>query len=132
MGQPHVISALVAKRAELSGKMLDLDRQKAALKAQLRHIDHTLAIFGYADPPRDIAPKQPRVYRFKRRELSRLLLDMERDGISRTNREIALQIMSAKGWDTEDRALVAKVTDSVKSAKEYRRQRERGVGASSP
>lgn len=73
----------------------------------------------YADPPRDIAPKRPRVYRFKMRELSRLLLDMERDGIKRTNREIVLQIMSGKGWDTSDRELVAKVAESVKSAKEY-------------
>jgi transposase-like protein len=52
MGTTHVISALVAKRAELSGKVLDLDRQKAKLRSEIRHIDHALAIFGYRDPPR--------------------------------------------------------------------------------
>ena len=56
MGQPLVIYALVAKRAELSGQVLDLERQKAALEDQLSHIDHALAIFGYVKPPRDSCP----------------------------------------------------------------------------
>ena len=54
MGQPLVIYALVAKRAELSGQVLDLERQKAVLKAQLQTIDEALAIFGYARSPDDI------------------------------------------------------------------------------
>jgi hypothetical protein len=56
MGQPLVIYALIAKRAELSGQVLDLERQKATLEDQLSHIDHALAIFGYAKPPSDIKP----------------------------------------------------------------------------
>lgn len=125
MGEPHVISALVAKRAELAGRMLDLDKQKAALKAQLRHVDHTLAIFGYSDPPRDIPPKRPHVYRFKRNELPRLIRRIEAEGEKLTNRDIALRIMEGKGWDASDRDLVAKVAESVKSAKNWQSRRER-------
>ncbi|MEI8718491.1 hypothetical protein [Mesorhizobium sp. ISC11] len=100
MGQPIVIYALIAKRAELSGQVLELERQKAALEDQLSHIDHALAIFGCAKPPRDIKPKVTAVRLFKR-----------------NNREIALRIMVSKGLDNGDGALVAKVTDSVKGAK---------------
>jgi len=119
MAETHVISALVAKRAALAGQMLDLDKQKAALRVQLGHIDHTLAIFGYGDPPRDIKPKLPKVYRFKRRELPRLMGDAKRELGEVTNKAVALYVMVAKGWDADDADLVRKVTDSVKSAKNW-------------
>ena len=42
-----------------------------------------------------------------------------------TNRDIALLIIEHKGWDAEDRELVAKIADSVKSAKQYRARMDR-------
>lgn len=125
MGEPHVISALAAKRAELAGKMLDLDRQKAALKAQVGHIDHSLAIFGYRDPPRDIPPVRPKVYRFRRRELAIFVRELARDGAKLTNREAAVQLIARKGWDAADLGLVRKVADSVKSAKNWQARSSR-------
>jgi len=116
MGEPHVISALVAKRAELDGLRLALRQQGAHLKDQIAHVDHVLAIFGYKDPPRAIKPKQHKVIRFKRRELSMLIQRFE----GGTNRDIALRIINHKGWDADDRELVSKISDSVKSAKQYR------------
>lgn len=124
MGEPHVISALVAKRAELAGQALALDRQKATLRAQINHIDHSLAIFGYKDAPRDIKPKDRHVYRFKRRELPRFIRQIESGG-KLPNREIAMRIIAAKGWDAADRELTAKVADSIKSAKNWQRQCQR-------
>ncbi|MER8961400.1 MULTISPECIES: hypothetical protein [unclassified Mesorhizobium] len=128
MGQPLVIYSLIAKRAELSGQVLDLERQKAALEYQLGHIDAALAIFGYAKPPRDIKPKVTAVRLFKRNELARLL---RRDSGECTNREIALRIMAAKGWDAADSALVARVTESVKGAKKWGRRHQITAAASS-
>lgn len=116
MGEPHVISALVAKRAELDGLRLALRQQGAHLKDQIAHVDHVLAIFGYKDLPEAIKPKQHKVIRFKRRELSMLIRQFE----GGTNRDIALRIIEHKGWDGEDLDLVAKITDGVKSAKQYR------------
>ena len=124
MAETHVLSALIAKRAELAGMMLDLDRRKAALKSQVRHIDHSLAIFGYRDAPRDIRPVVPKVYRFERRELPRLMRRFATEGV--TNRDAALAMIAFKGWDAEDRELVAKVADSVKSAKNYVSRKTRG------
>jgi hypothetical protein len=125
MSETHVISALVAKRAELTGMMLDLDRRKAALKSQVRHIDHSLAIFGYRDAPRDIRPVVQKVYRFERRELPRLMRQFALTGVE--NRDVALAIIVHKGWDASDRDLVAKVADSVKSAKNYVSRKARAV-----
>ena len=126
MGTTFVISGLVAKRAELAGRMEDLERQKAKLRAELRHIDHSLAIFGYKDPPRDIKPIRPKDYRFRRRELWMLIREIESEAVSKpANREIALTIMERKGWDIHDRELVAKITDSVKSAKNWQNRKRR-------
>lgn len=116
MGEPHVISALVSKRAELDGMRRALRQKGAYLKDQISHIDHVLVIFGYKGSPQAIKPKQHKVYRFKRRELSMLLRRYE----GGTNRDIALLIIEHKGWDAEDQRLVAKITDGVKSAKQYR------------
>lgn len=123
MAETHVISALVAKRAELSGQMLDLDRRKAALRSQINHIDHSLAIFGYKDPPRAIKPVQPKVYRFERRELPRLMRQFAPEGIP--NRDAARAIIVHKGWNVEDRDLIAKVAESVKSAKNWASRKRR-------
>lgn len=120
MGQPLVIHALIAKRAELSGQVLDLDRQKAILRGQLQTIDEALAIFGYAGSPDDIKPKVTAVRLFKRNELARLL---RRDGGQGLNREIALRIMAVKGWDAANLDIVAKVTASVKGAKKSARRK---------
>lgn len=130
MSDPHVISALVRKRAELAGKAIDLDRQKAKLRAEIRHIDHALAIFGYGDPPRKIAPVRPKVYRFKRRELAIFVRELARDGMTLTNREAALRLIAAKGWNADDAELVRAVTESVKSAKNWQNRSERRAGES--
>lgn len=42
-----------------------------------------------------------------------------------TNREIALAIIAYKAWDIGDRDLVAKVADSVKSAKNWANRKAR-------
>ncbi|MDP2733398.1 MAG: hypothetical protein Q8O63_09875 [Hoeflea sp.] len=106
----------MSKRAELDGMRRALRQKGAYLKDQIAHIDHVLVIFGYKGSPQAIKPKQHKVYRFKRRELSMLIRQFE----GGTNRDVALRIIEHKGWDAEDRDLVAKISDSVKSAKQYR------------
>ena len=123
MSTTHVISALVAKRAELSGLVIDLARQKAAIKIQVNHIDNSLAIFNYRAAPRDIKPVRPKVYRFERRELGRLIQRFDKGG---ANTSIALGIIGSKAWDVNDLALVAKVSDSVKNWKNYQSRKARG------
>lgn len=125
MGNIIIISGLVRKRAELSGMVRALDKRKAALKAQLEHIDQSLVIFGYDSSPSDIKPVLPFKRRFKKRELPTLVRQFAAEGV--TNREIALAVIAHKGWDVEDRDLVAKVTYCVKAAKNWISRVRRGI-----
>lgn len=48
---------------------------------------------------------------------------MAQVGPQGTNREIALRVIEAKGWDAGDRALVAKVASAIRSSKNWDRRR---------
>ena len=125
MSETHVISALIAKRAELSGQMAALDKQKAALKLMVNHIDHSLAIFGYKDPPKAIKPLMPKNFIFERRELPALMRRFAVDGLN--NRQVAEMICEHKGWNASDLEVVARVRASVKGAKNWTSRKARGI-----
>ena len=58
MAEPHVLSALKAKRAEIAGL---IDHHQQAInqaRVDLTHIDATLRIFGYAEDPGAIPAKR--------------------------------------------------------------------------
>ncbi len=44
MAQPHVVTALVAKRAELSGELGGFDERRVALKAHIANLDSVLRL----------------------------------------------------------------------------------------
>jgi hypothetical protein len=125
MTTPHAIRALIEKRAELAGKLADLERQKNAIRVQINHVDHVLAIMGYGEPPRLIRAVRPKANRFANRELGKFIRELERDKLALTNRDAALKIIEAKGWDASDRDLLHKVVESIKSAKKQLRRAAR-------
>ena len=45
MAQPHIISALIAKRAELAGLITDCQRRQEHARADLAYLDATLRMF---------------------------------------------------------------------------------------
>ncbi len=47
MAEPHVVTALVAKRAELSGELAKLDERRTAIKAHIANLDAVLRLFCY-------------------------------------------------------------------------------------
>ena len=51
MTEPHVVSALKAKRAELAGEIELTTRQLQALRTALEHLDATLCLFDPAAVP---------------------------------------------------------------------------------
>jgi hypothetical protein len=106
MGEPHVVSALRDKRAELSGLILDLEKRIGQTRADLVYVDAVLRLFGETEPA-VIAPKKPAPARspyFADGELSRRCLDglrrAEEDPIAA--HDIAVQAMRDKGLDTND------------------------------
>jgi len=102
----HVISALIAKRAELAGIIAELERQLAQHRADLTHIDAALRLFGSPIDPESIRPKRRyrRTRYFGRNELSRLRLDVLREatGEPMLTDEIAGLVMIKKGFEAGD------------------------------
>lgn len=102
MAEPHVISALRAKRAEIAGALAGLEKEAAQRRADLQHVDATLRLFAPDLVPGDIKPKQPRKHSawFRRGERARLTLDILRtsDG-PLTVIEIVQRLMPAKNID---------------------------------
>jgi len=117
MNDPHVITALVSKRSELAGDLIKLDKQRAAIKSRLNHVDQTLKMFGYQGNPNQIAPRCRYVRLFKRNELKCMVRDFIRKNGQAPNKDIALYVCERKGWDCADVELIERITQSIKPAR---------------
>src|SRR3984893_13804915 len=107
MVEPHVISALRLKRAEISGHIHDLEKRIARQRANLANLDATIKLFSPDTNPDTIPPK--RAYRrtryFAHNELSRLTQDALRMASGPlTSAGIAVAVMEAKGMSFGDAA----------------------------
>ena len=125
MGEPHVISALSNKRAELAGIVSQLERQLGQQQANLAHLDATMRLFDPDIRPNTIRPKQQRARRawFRPGECLRLIYDELRDAVQpMSTRELAERIMRVKAMpmaDDRQRGLVQKtVLGSLNRAKQ--------------
>jgi hypothetical protein len=125
MGEPHVISALSNKRAELAGIVIQLERQLGLQQANLAHLDATMRLFDPDIRPNTIRPKQQRARRawFRPGECLRLIYDELRDAVQpMSTRELAERIMRVKAMpmaDDRQRGLVQKtVLGSLNRAKQ--------------
>jgi hypothetical protein len=125
MGEPHVISALSNKRAELAGIVSQLERQLGQQRANLAHLDATMRLFDPNIRPNTIRPKQQRARSvwFRPGECLRLIYDELRDAVQpMTARELAERIMRVKAMpvvDDRQRELVQKtILGSLNRAKE--------------
>jgi hypothetical protein len=116
MGEPHVISALVAKRAKLSGDIATLDKQVRAVRARIAQVDGCLKLFGYEGDPRDISPiKTKGVHLLRRGRLQRTVLDIIREASAPlTNRAIAVELIRRLQWAENDGELLDRVATKVK------------------
>ena len=125
MSEPHVISALSNKRAELAGIVSQLERQLGQQQANLAHLDATMRLFDPDIRPNAIRPKQQRVRSawFRPSECLRLIYDELRDAPRpMTTRELAERIMAVKAMpmaDDRQRELVQKtILGSLNRAKQ--------------
>ena len=118
MAEPHVITALVKKRAALAGALKQLDKQRRSIRDKIVHVDNALKLFGYEGNPRHIPPRCQYTRLFKRGELRRMVIDILRTANApMLNKEIAAQIVQKQGWSGEDAELLERITGSVKPAR---------------
>ncbi len=117
MAELHVVTALVAKRAELTGELGKLDERRAAIKTHIANLDAVLRLFRYAGDPAKIKPKRKRNWIFRRGELARMVHDIEREATKPLHKDdIAREILTRKGWVHEP-DLLETVADKVKDAR---------------
>ncbi len=101
----HVIVALRDKRAELAGKVLNLEQQLAEHSASLAHVDATIQLFDPELRPEDARSRQQRTRSawFRPGECLRLIYDVLRDAAEpMTTRDLAARVMAARSISVSD------------------------------
>ncbi|MEC9368411.1 MAG: hypothetical protein VX871_06930 [Pseudomonadota bacterium] len=108
MGEPHVISALVAKRAEIAGQIEHLQDRMRQLVVDLDNVDATIHLFDPTIELADIKSKvvPPRHQAFKG-EVSRIVLTTLKNAKKPlTSADIAQRVMAERGLDTANKRLL--------------------------
>ncbi len=115
MNDPHVVTALVAKRAELAGLIEHHQAKVRQLMIDLDAIDQSLRLFKPDIELDDIRPKPlpPRHAAYKG-EVSRIVLATLRNAKRAcTTQELTMHVMAERGMNTADKRLVKTVGKRV-------------------
>ena len=131
MAERHVMSALVAKRAEMAGLVQEAERRLGVLRADLDHVDAVLRMFDPDAKPEAIRAKPPRKPSsgFKVTNLSRKVLDVLRTADKPlTASEIARTALENGGVEADATTLKA-TTRKVGKLLDHHRRRGVVVGS---
>lgn len=128
MAEPHVITALVKRRASLAGEIEATHERLRQMVLDLENLDATLRLF---DPDYQVEAIRPKAFRppkdwSNRGEMSRIILSILRQAAEPlTTRDIALQLLLERALDKDDQKLLRLMTKRVGVA--LRGQRDNGV-----
>jgi hypothetical protein len=128
MAESHVVSALVAKRAEIAGVIARTERQLGQFRADLVHLDATLRLFASGLEPKTIPAKKIRQADlwFEQGELPRRVLDaLRRAGEPIRASDLVRAVMIDKGLDPADRTSFARVQWKIRDT--LKRLNKRGL-----
>ncbi len=128
MADPHVITALVRKRAELAGEIEATHERLRQMLADLENVDATLVLFDADYQVEAISPKafRPPSDWSNRGEMTRMVLSILRQAAEPlTTRDIALKMLVERALDKSDRKLLRLMTKRVSTA--LRDQRHKGT-----
>ena len=102
MGQTHIISGLVTKRAEIDGQIIARLAEIKDLKQVLHHLDRTIKVFSPEFDLRTIRATRTNTRNtlFAHGEAQRLVLGVMREcGVAMTSRQIADRLIERKGFE---------------------------------
>lgn len=130
---PHVVTALIAKRAELAGQIRHLQDQLRHARIALDHVDETLRLFA---PEIDVSTITPRpvssTHHAFRGEVSRVILELLRTaGGPLSTVQITERVMQDRGLDPNDKRLRLTMSHRVGACLSHWK-RVRGVIRSMP
>jgi hypothetical protein len=112
MAEIRTVTTLTKKRDEIARSIIAYERKLAQARADLSHVNATLAIFAGGGEPggHRVYVDLARVFTYG--EIARLCIAELAAG-ERTTRELAAALMASKGLDTADRVLAKSVCLSV-------------------
>jgi hypothetical protein len=127
MSEPHVLTGLMTKRAELAGQLEHHQAKVRQLMIDLDAIDQALRLFKPDIELEAIKPKPlpPRHAAYKG-EVARIILGTLREAKRPcSTQELTMHVMAERGMNTADKRLVRTVEKRVGSA--LRHHRNKGV-----
>ena len=128
IGSPSapILHALVRKRGEIAAQVQTRQVEMRTLQVQLHHLDATIRIFSPDFDVAQIKPKRPPSRaQAAHGEVIRTVFDTLREAEAPVRaREIAINMMLARGLDTSDEPLIVALTRRVRTC--LREQRVRG------
>jgi hypothetical protein len=131
MAQSHVVSGLIAKRAELAGRIETVQAELRSLIVTLDNLDATIRLF---DPEIDIVEIRPKPLPARntafRGEVARLVLTCLRKATQPLPlQEITLHVMTGRSLNPDDKPLLRVLAKRVGAA--LRHNRNKGLIVSS-
>lgn len=131
MKNEHVISGLIAKRAELAGRIEHLQGELKQAVVELDHIDAAIRIFKPDIDFEAITPRRvPNAHHAFRGEISRILLEaLRKSGAPMSTRALTDIVMKERGLDLNDVRLHRLMQQRVGASLNHWR-RKRGMLAS--
>ncbi len=127
MAEPHVISALVKKRADLTGEIERTHQHLRQMVLDLENLDATILMFDSSYQVESIKPKafRPPKDWAKRGEMTRIILNILKQAAEPlTTRDIALELLVSRALDKNDQKLLRLMTKRVGVA--LRGQQDKG------
>ena len=119
MADPHVITALVKRRAELAGQIEATHEALRKMVLDLENLDATIQQF---DPSYHVEAIRPKAFRrpkdwSNRGEMTRIILSILRQAAEPlTTRDIASQLLTERALDKQDQRLLRLMTKRVGGA----------------
>lgn len=104
MKNEHVLSGLIAKRAELAGRIETMQREMRELVAAIGHVDASIRLFDPNVDLEDIKPKLPPRFQAFKGEVSRLVLNALRKSEGPVPiSDLTLVVAAGRGINTDDK-----------------------------
>ncbi len=125
MSEPHVVTGLMTKRAELAGMLEHHQAKVRQLMIDLDAVDQALRLFKPDIELETIKPKPlpPRHAAYKG-EVARIVLGTLRDAKRPcSTQELTMHVMAERGMNTADKSLVKTVTKRVGASLRHHRVR---------
>lgn len=125
MTEPHVVTGLMTKRAELAGMLEHHQAKVRQLMIDLDAVDQALRLFKPDIELEAIKPKPlpPRHAAYKG-EVARIVLGTLRDAKRPcSTQELTMHVMAERGMNTADKGLVKTVTKRVGASLRHHRAR---------